>query len=91
MSGLQASSIKCYLSDIRQLHIAWGMGDPGFGKMARLEQVLKGIKSSRGKEEEVNPLIKPCCGQQRLYAFLDFCAQGRFVFQERRPSMMVLI
>lgn len=51
-SGLRASTIKCYLSAIRQLQLAKGMGDPGIGKMARLEQVLKGIKSDQAKKGE---------------------------------------
>lgn len=48
-SGVQASSIKCYLSAIRQLHIAKGEGDPGISKMVKLQQVLRGIKSSQAK------------------------------------------
>ncbi len=48
--GLQTSTIKCYLSGVRQLHLAEGVGDPGIGKMARLEQVLKGIKSEVAKK-----------------------------------------
>ena len=49
VSGQRASTIKCYLSTIRQLHIAWGAGDLGIGNMAKLEQVLKGIKSAQAK------------------------------------------
>jgi len=49
VSGLRASTIKCYLSAIKQLHIARGVGDPGIGNMAKLEQVLKGIKSAQAK------------------------------------------
>jgi len=49
VSGLRASTIKCYLSAIRQLHIAQGAGDPGIGNMAKLEQVLKGIKAAQAK------------------------------------------
>ena len=36
VSGLQASTIKCCFSAIRQLHIAQGVGDPGIGSMAML-------------------------------------------------------
>ena len=39
------STIKCYLSAVRQMHVAEGYGDPRMSSMARLEQVLKGIKS----------------------------------------------
>ena len=42
VSGLQASTTKCYLSAIRQLHTAQGVGDPGMGSMAKLEQVVGG-------------------------------------------------
>jgi len=49
VSGLRASSIKCYLSTSRQLHIAWGAGDLGIGNVAKLQQVLKGIKSAQAK------------------------------------------
>ena len=38
------STIKCYLSAVRQMHVAEGYGDPRMS-MVRLEQVLKGIKS----------------------------------------------
>ena len=50
---LRASSIKCYLSGVRQLHLVGGLGDPNISKMAKLEQVLKGIK--RQQAEEVGP------------------------------------
>lgn len=43
------STIKCYLSAIRHLHVAEGYGDPNICNMARLEQVLKGIKSIQAK------------------------------------------
>lgn len=44
------STIKCYLSAIRHLHVAEGYGDPKISDMARLEQVLKGIKSIQAME-----------------------------------------
>ena len=34
------STIKCYLSAVRQMHVAEGYGDPRMSSMARLEQVL---------------------------------------------------
>ncbi len=43
------SSIKSYLAAIRHLHIAERYGDPNISSMARLEQVLKGIKSVQSK------------------------------------------
>ena len=36
------STIKCYLSAIRHLHVAVGQGDPRICDIARLEQVLRG-------------------------------------------------
>lgn len=44
------NSIKTYLAAIRHLHIAEGYGDPHINTMARLEQVLKGIKSVQCKK-----------------------------------------
>lgn len=54
IDNLCHNTIKCYLSAVRHLHIAEGWGDPGISKMARLEQVLRGIKSmqARGKTKE---------------------------------------
>ena len=46
------STIKCYLSAIRHLHVAEGYGDPNICNMARLEQVLKGIKSIQAKSSK---------------------------------------
>ena len=51
------SSIKCYLSAIRHLHIAEGYGDPGISSMAHLEQVLKGIKSLQVKAPKKPPRL----------------------------------
>ena len=40
-------STMCHstISAVRQMHVAEGYGDPRMSSMARLEQVLKGIKS----------------------------------------------
>ncbi len=48
--SLRHTSIKSYLAAIRHLHIAEGYGDPQICNMARLEQVLKGIKSVQSKQ-----------------------------------------
>ena len=48
--NLHHGTIKCYLAAIRHLHIAEGFGDPGICSMARLEQVLKGIKAAQAKK-----------------------------------------
>ena len=42
--GLCHSSLKSYLEAIRHLHIAESFGDPHIHSMAKLEQVLRGIK-----------------------------------------------
>ena len=42
--GLACSSIRTYLSGVRQLQIAAGFKDPHIDRMPRLSQVLKGIK-----------------------------------------------
>lgn len=49
------NTIKCYLSGIRHLHIAEGFGDPNISGMAKLEQVLKGIKSTQAKGVKKTP------------------------------------
>ena len=40
-AGLAHSSISTYLSDIRQVQISHGFGDPHLDQMSRLRQVLK--------------------------------------------------
>ena len=42
--GLAPSSIKSYLSAVRHLQLAMHMNNSNVGNMARLEQVLKGVK-----------------------------------------------
>ena len=48
--GLADTSIKTYLSGVRQLQVAHGWNDPGISQMPRLRQLLKGIKIERGKK-----------------------------------------
>lgn len=48
--GLAHSSIRTYLSGIRQLQIAHGFKDPAIDQMPRLHQILKGVKLERGKQ-----------------------------------------
>ena len=54
--GLKYSSIKCYLSVVRHLHLEKKLSDPNKGSMARLEQVLWGVKSVQSKQ---SPPPKP--------------------------------
>lgn len=49
IQSLCHNTIKSYLAAIRHLHIAEGYGDPHIHTMARLEQVLKGIKIIQAK------------------------------------------
>lgn len=48
--GLAHSTIKTYLSGIRQVQIALGFPDVDHQAMPRLRQVLKGVQMTRGKE-----------------------------------------
>ena len=48
--GLAHTSIKTYLSGIRQLQIAHGFKDPAIDQMPRLRQILKGVKVEHGKQ-----------------------------------------
>ncbi len=43
---LSHTTIKCYLAAVRHAHIEGRLGDLKICGMARLEQVLKGIKSA---------------------------------------------
>ena len=48
--GLAHTSIRTYLSGVRQLQIAHGFKDPGIDQMPHLKQILRGVKAERGKE-----------------------------------------
>ena len=49
LANLAHSTIKCYLAAVRHLHIAEGAADPQISRMARLEQILRGIKLTQAK------------------------------------------
>ena len=56
--NLSHSTIKSYLAAVRHLHIEEGGGDPKICNMARLEQVLKGIKLTQAKgPKRMNPRL----------------------------------
>ena len=61
IQSLCHNTIKSYLAAIRHLHIAEGYGDPHINTMARLEQVLKGIKivQSKGPKKRERLPITP--------------------------------
>ena len=46
------STMKVCLSAIRHMQIAFRLPDPNISRMARLEQVLKGIKRSQAKKNQ---------------------------------------
>lgn len=48
--GLMESSVKIYLSAIRQWQISEGLPDPHTAAMPLLKQIMKGVKVVRGKE-----------------------------------------
>ena len=60
--GLSDSSIRTYLSGIRQLHISNHLPDPNISNMPRLHQILRGIKILRsmdGQPPHTHPPITP--------------------------------
>ena len=48
--GLAHSTIKTYLSGIRQTQISLGLPDPHVESLPRLQQIIRGIKVVRGQE-----------------------------------------
>ena len=58
--GIAHSTVKVYLSATHQLHIEKGLPDPGIENMAKLSQVLRGIRSTQsGKSNFVRRPITP--------------------------------
>lgn len=51
------NTIKSYLAAIRHLHIEEGLGDPHINSMAKLEQVLRGIKSVQCRNSTTVPRL----------------------------------
>lgn len=46
--GIKVQTIKCYLSGVRSLQIAYGFPDPQIGpNLPRLESIIKGVKRSQ--------------------------------------------
>lgn len=75
MSGLAHSTIKCYLSAVRHLHIAEKRGDPGISCMPRLEQVLRGIKLTQAKGGKK--------GRERLPISVEILGKLHVVWRKR--------
>ena len=53
--GLAHTSIKCYMSAVRHLHIEEGWGDPKLNYMPKLELVMRGIKRVQGRKHKPSP------------------------------------
>ena len=51
LNKISSNTIRVYLAGVRQLHIREGLPPPPTTAMARLAQVLRGIKSSQAKTE----------------------------------------
>ena len=47
---LACSTIKCYLAAVRDLHIEYGFPSPFDTSMPRLDRVIRGLKTVRGKQ-----------------------------------------
>ena len=74
---LSHRTIKCYLSAVRHLHVAENHGDPGISGMVRLEQVMRGIKSTQARGG-----IK---GAVRLPVTLEILRKLKAVWTESEP------
>lgn len=52
--GLAHSSIRTYLSGVRQLQISHGFKDVNFEQMPRLRQIIKGVQIEQGRQGRVS-------------------------------------
>ena len=81
--GLAHSTIKSYLSAVRHLHLEERLRDPRICDMARLEQVLRGVKISQAKRGKQ--------GGSRLPISVDILEKLRAAWAtgERQDSTML--
>ncbi len=79
---LRHGTIKAYLAGVRHLHISEGWGNPNINRMAKLEQVLKGIKSAQAKGQGPSK-------QTRLPVTLDILSKLRGVWQQVESGPML--
>ena len=70
--------MKVYLSAIRHMQIAFRLPDPNICGMARLEQVLKGIKRSQAKKNQ-----SPCA---RLPITSDLMRKMRKILEQDKKD-----
>ena len=54
--GLTHKTIKCYLSGVQNLQLAFDLKYPEVGQMARLQQIIRGIKFDNGKRQSRLPI-----------------------------------
>ncbi len=73
LASLSHNTIKCYLSAVRHLHIAEGLPDPQISRMARLEQVIRGVKSTQAKRKNK--------GKERLPISIEILGEMRRTWQ----------
>ena len=72
------STMKVYLSAIRHMQIAYKLPEPNISSMARLEQVLKGIKRNQAKQNKKSPT--------RLPITSDLMRKMRTILEEKRDD-----
>ena len=81
--GTAHSSIKCYLAAVRQLHITEGWNDPEMGQMARLVQVLRGIKAvqaKKGGNQGRNRLPELLHKMKEVWSHMDEPRKGKMLW-----------
>lgn len=79
--GLAHSSMKGYLSALRQLQISFNLPDPNLAAMPRLNQVLRGAKVLRGKQGRN-------CGNRKLPITPVMLRQIRKLWQSHQHDLL---
>ena len=79
------ASLRVYLSAVRQLHLESGHEPPNTGAMARLQQVLKGIRIAQSKDSQIVP-------RQRAPITLEMLAKIKATWDKKvvSPDMVML-
>ena len=80
LNNIAFSTIKVYLSGVRQLHVREGHPPPPTTEVARLTQVLRGIKISQAASNQPNPARK------RLPITPEILRQVKARWQQEPPS-----
>jgi len=82
--GLTHNTIKTYLSGVRQMQVALGLGDPELSHMPRLRQILKGISvesDKHGKAARARLPIAPAILRKMKAVW----------FQSRKPHKSIML